>query len=104
MKERRSTAKKKLRIVQEAADQGSKVTLDTYRLYPATYYDWKRKLQAMEKKRLGVGRRPPKHLKEIRRLGKQNQQLKQLLAEQQLESKLKDELLKKKYPWARGKN
>ena len=43
-------------------------------------------------------------LKEIRRLEKQNQQLKQLLAEQQLESKLKDELLKKKYPWARGKN
>jgi len=46
----------------------------------------------------------PDHLKEIRRLEKENQRLKQLVAEQQLESKLKNELLKKKYPWARGKN
>ena len=46
----------------------------------------------------------PDHLKEIRRLEKENERLKQLVAEQQLESKLKDELLKKKYPWARGRN
>ena len=104
MKERKKYSKEeKLRIVQEAAEQGVKVTLDKYGLYPATYYDWKRKLQAMGEKGLEWGM-TPEHLKEIRRLEKQNQQLKQLLAEQQLESKLKDELLKKTYPWARGKN
>jgi len=39
-----------------------------------------------------------KQLADIRRLEKENQMLKELLAEQQLESRLKDELLKKKYP------
>ena len=40
----------------------------------------------------------PDQLKEIRRLRKENQRLKDLLIEKELESKLKDELLKKKYP------
>ena len=39
----------------------------------------------------------PAHLKEIRRLEKENAMLKQLVAEKELEGKLKDELLKKKY-------
>ena len=79
MKERKKYSKEeKLRIVQEAAEQGVKVPLDKYGLYPATF--------------LVFGEQAPRA------------QLKQLLAEQQLESKLKDELLKKKYPWARGKN
>jgi putative transposase len=43
----------------------------------------------------------PAHLKEIRDLEKENALLKKLLAEKELESHLKDELLKKKYPWAR---
>jgi putative transposase len=34
----------------------------------------------------------------LRKLEKENATLKQLLAEKELESKLKDELLKKKYP------
>ena len=104
MKERRKYSKEeKLRIVQEAAEQGVKATLDKYGIYPATYYDWKRKVEAMGEKGLEWGM-TPEHLKEIRRLEKENQRLKQLVAEQQLESKLKDELLKKKYPWASGKN
>lgn len=41
------------------------------------------------------------HLKEIKNLEKENALLKKLLAEKELESHLKDELLKKKYPWAR---
>ncbi len=46
----------------------------------------------------------PEHLKEIRRLEKQNQQAKQLLAEQHLGGKLEDEPAKKEVPPARGKN
>jgi putative transposase len=44
----------------------------------------------------------PEHIKEIKRLEKENEQLKLLLAEKELEGRLKDELLKKKYAWARN--
>ena len=104
MKERKKYSKEeKVRIVQEAAAQGVKATLDKYGVYPATYYEWKRKLDTMGEKGLEWGM-TPEHLKEIRRLEKENKQLKELVAEQRLESKLKDELLKKKYPWASGRN
>jgi len=104
MKERKKFSKEeKLRIIEEVAAQGVKVTLDKYGVYPATFYEWKRKVDAMGEKGLDWGM-TPEHLKEIRRLEKENQQLKELVAEQQLESKLKDELLKKKYPSARRKN
>ena len=104
MKERKKFSKEeKVRIVQEAADQGVKATLDKYGVYPATYYEWKRKLDTMGEKEFDWGMTPA-HLKEIRRLEKENQRLKQLVADQQLESQLKDELLKKKYPWARRTN
>ncbi len=41
----------------------------------------------------------PEHLKEIKRLEKENNLLKKLLAEKELEGHLKDELLKKKRAW-----
>jgi putative transposase len=104
MKERKKFSKEeKLRIIEEVAAQGVKVTLDKHGVYPATFYEWKRKVEAMGEKGLDWGM-TPEHLKEIRRLEKENQQLKELVGEQQLESKLKDELLKKKYPSARRKN
>jgi len=104
MKERKKFSKEeKVQIVQEASAQGVKATLDKYGVYPATYYDWKRKLEAMGEKGLEWGM-TPEHLKEIRRLEKENERLKRIVADQQLESQLKDELLKKKYPWARKRN
>ena len=104
MKERKKFSKEeKVQIVHEAAAQGVKATLDKYGVYPATYYDWKRKLEAMGEKGLEWGM-TPEHLKEIRRLEKENERLKRIVADQHLESQLKDELLKKKYPWARKGN
>jgi len=101
MKERKKfSTEEKLKIVQEVKEQGVKATLDKYGVYPATYYEWKRKLEAMGEKGLEWGM-TPEHLKEIRRLEKENQQLKQIVADQQLQSELKDKLLKKKYPRAR---
>ncbi|EIM78298.1 transposase IS3 family, ORF_A [Nitritalea halalkaliphila LW7] len=44
----------------------------------------------------------PAHLKEIKRLEKENELLKKLLAEKEIESHLKDDLLKKKYPRVHG--
>lgn len=104
MNERRKfTKEEKQRIVEEAGANGVQVTLEKYGVYPATFYGWKRKLDEMGPEGLRHGM-TPEQLKEIRRLEKENERLKQLVAEQQLESKLKDELLKKKYPWARGRN
>lgn len=100
---RKFSKEEKLRIVHEAATNGVKITLDKYGVYPATFYGWKRKVEQMGEVGLEHGMTPA-HLKEIRRLEKENQRLKELVAEQQLESKLKDELLKKKYPWASGRN
>ena len=37
------------------------------------------------------------HLKEIKRLEKENSMLKKLLAEKEIEGRLKDEMIKKKY-------
>ena len=96
MNKRTFTQEEKLRIIKEASEQGVKVILEKYDLYPATYYSWKNKLEEMGEIGLQHGMNP-KHLKRIRELEKENLVLKQLLAEKELEGKLKSELLKKKY-------
>jgi len=81
--------------------QGVQATLDKHGLYPTTYYSWKKKFETMGEAGFRHGM-TPEHLKEIKRLEKENEQLKLLLAEKELEGRLKDELLKKKYAWARN--
>ena len=101
-KKRKFTKEEKLQIIKETSEQGVNVTLDKHGLYPATFYSWKRKFEQMGEEgfRHGI---TPAHLKEIKALQKENELLKKLLAEKELEGHLKDELLKKKYPWARKK-
>jgi len=86
------TDQEKLTIIAEAQKYGVKITLEKYDLYPATYYYWKKQLKFTS----------PNDSKELRTkiklLEKENLALKELLAETQLASKLKDDLLKKKYP------
>ena len=96
MNKRTFSKEEKLRIIKEASEQGVKVILEKYDLYPATYYSWKNKFEQMGEIGLQHGMNP-KHLKRIRELEKENSALKQLLAEKELEGKLKSELLKKKY-------
>lgn len=96
------TKEEKLSIIQEVAKNGLKVTMAKYDLYPATYYYWKKKLLVHGED--GLNHRTLKDQEsEIKRLAKENESLKILLAEKELESKLKDELLKKKYPELRKK-
>jgi len=91
------TESEKLEIIKEAGENGVKVTLDKYDLYPATYYYWKKKIMIHGEQ--GLEHRTIKdHELEIKRLEKENETLKILLAEKDLAEKLKDELLKKKYP------
>lgn len=92
----------KLAIIKEASTNGVVKTLEKHGLYAATFYNWKKKFDDMGQEGLKHGM-TTERLKEIRRLEQENELLKQLLAEKEMESKLKDELLKKKYPWARKK-
>ena len=96
MEKRTFTTEQKLAILKEASELGVKATLDKHGIYPATYYGWKKKLESMGEEGLRHGMTPAQ-LKEIKRLEKENEMLKKIIAEKELEGRLKDELLKKKY-------
>jgi putative transposase len=95
------TKEEKLAILKESKVNGVKVTLSKYELYPATFYYWKRKFIVHGDD--GLNHRTQKNLEsDIRRLEKENERLKVLIGEKELESALKDEVIKKKYPeWKR---
>lgn len=103
MKKRKFTEKEKLTIIKECKANGVKPTLAKYGVFPATYYHWKKKYESMGDEGLKHGM-TPLHLQEIRRLEKENDLLKKIVAEKEMESKLKDELLKKKYALGKGKS
>ena len=93
----RKSKEEKLKIVEEASIHGVRETLDKYVVYPATYYSWKRKFEQMGEEGFAHGM-TKERLQKIKELEQENELLKQLLAEKELESRLKDDLLKKKYP------
>jgi len=90
------TNQEKLAILKEAAEQGVKATIEKHGIFPATYYSWRQKFKEMGEDGLKHGMKPA-HLKRIRELEKENQKLKEIVAEKELEGRLKDELLKKKW-------
>jgi putative transposase len=92
----RKSKEEKLQILKEASQNGITITCEKYGIYPATYYTWKKKYEEMGEAGFRHGMTPDQ-LKEIKRLQKENQQLKELLISKELEGKLKDELIKKKY-------
>ena len=94
--------KEKLSILQEASENGVNVTLEKHGIYPATYYSWRKKFNEMGEVGLDHGM-TKEHLKRIRELEKENSQLKEIVAEKELEGRLKDELLKKKWALEKGK-
>src|SRR5690554_7149394 len=102
MKKRTFSKEEKIKILEEAKKNGVQPTLDKHGVYPATYYSWKKKFESMGEAGFRHGMTPD-HLKEIKRLEKENEMLKKILAEKELEGRLKDDLLKKKYAWARKK-
>jgi len=103
MEKRKFSKKEKLDLIKEASEQGVTSTLEKHGIYPATFYSWKKKFDTMGEEgfRHGI---TPAHLKEIKRLEKENDLLKKLLAEKELEGRLKDELIKKKYAWERKRS
>ena len=100
MEKRTFTKEEKLHLLKEASEHGVTATLEKHGIYPATYYSWRKKYETMGEAGFRHGMTPA-HLKENKRLKKENQTLKELLAEKDLEIRFKDEALKKKYAWAR---
>ena len=90
------TKAEKLQILKEGEKNGIAATCRKYGIYETSYYQWKNKIKEMGDAGLQHSM-TKEHLKEIKRLQKENQRLKDLLISEQLESQLKDELLKKKY-------
>ena len=88
------TDKEKLQIIDEVKKNGLKVTLARYDLFPGTYYYWKRKLLIYGDEGL-QHKKSSQNEQLIKRLERENEQLKILFAEKALESKLKDEVIKK---------
>ena len=74
----------------------NRVTLEKHGIFPATYYQWKKKLDTMGVEGFNHGM-TPEQLKRIRELEKENQFLKEIIIQKELEGKMKDELLKKRY-------
>jgi putative transposase len=85
----------KIAIIKEVENQGVVETCRKHGIYASTYYDWKKKytMGGAEALRPGYSRREQQ---DIRKLQKENERLKKLLAEKELEVQLKTELLKKK--------
>lgn len=95
-KKRTFTQAEKLKILKEAGEHGVKMTLEKHGIYPVTFYSWRKKFQEMGEEGLRRGATPAQ-IKRIRELEKENQKLKEIVAEKELEGRLKDELLKKKW-------
>ena len=86
----------KLRIMEECQKHGVVVGCKKYGIYPAICYNWVRKFKSMGAEGLQHGM-TKEYLKEIRRLEREHARLKDPVVQKELESSMKDELLRKKY-------
>lgn len=91
MKKRTFSSEEKLRILQEVSTQGLNETLSKHGIYPATYYSWKSKFVQMGAEGLEHGM-TQEHIKRMRLLEKENQTLKTLLTEKELEGRIQDDV------------
>ncbi len=103
MEKRRWSKEDKLAILKEAEQNGVELTIRKHGIYPSTYYSWRKKYQLEGEAGFTDTIRRKKDRQYIRQLEDELSLLKQLLAERDVEIALRDELLKKKYPWARKK-
>lgn len=103
MEKRKWTKEEKLAILKEAEQKGVEVTIRHHGVYPSTYYYWRKRYQLEGEVGLADHARRKKDRQYIRQLEDETSLLKQLLADRDIEIALKDELLKKKYPWVRKK-
>jgi putative transposase len=90
------TPQEKEKLLIEIQNMGVTVGCRKYGISRTLYYDWLDRYTASGIE--GLEDRRAKIISSVlKRLEKENRMLKELLAERELESKLKDELLKKKF-------
>ncbi len=87
--------KEKVAIIKESETLGVVETCRKHGIYATTYYDWKRKYDRGGEAALQPGYSRQEQ-RDIKKLERENERLKRLLAEKELEVQLKTELLKKK--------
>ncbi len=102
-KKRKWSKAEKLAILEEVEKRGLQETLRKHGVYPSTYYSWRKRYQASGEAGLDHQARQRADRSRIRELEDEVSLLKELLANKEMELALRDELLKKKYPWARKK-
>lgn len=94
MKEkRRFTPEEKLQILREADQQGLEQTLRKHNLARSLYYRWKNPFNKQ-----GIDGLQPKYHRidpSVRKLEKENERLRKIIAQMALELEVKEELLKK---------
>jgi putative transposase len=101
MEKRKWSKEEKLAILKEVKEHGREVTLRKHGVYTSTYYSWRKKYLLEGDSAFEGSTKKDKAY--VRRLEDELGLAKQLIAEKDMELALKDELLKKKYPWARKK-
>lgn len=90
------TPQEKEKILLDIQSMGANAGCRMYNLAKSQYYDWLDRYNAHGLE--GLEDRRFKNVSgELKRLEKENRILKELLVEKELESKMKDELLKKKF-------
>jgi putative transposase len=90
------TPQEKERILLDIQSLGVTIGCRKYNIAKTLYYDWIDRYNAHGLE--GLEDRRAKNMNaQFKRLEKENRILKELLAEKELESKMKDELLKKKF-------
>jgi putative transposase len=93
----------KEKIIKDIQELGVIAGCRKYGINKAQYYRWSRRYNSLGLEGL-EDRRSVNMEAAYKRLERENELLKKILAEKELESKLKDELLKKKIAqWNRGK-
>jgi len=100
---KKRSKEEKERILKECQQLGIVVGCRKNEIAPKQYYKWLERYEAHGIDGL-IDRRSQNNEAALKRLEKENKALKEILADKELELRLKDELLKKKkMEWRRGK-
>lgn len=92
---RKFTKEEKLKVIEDVQRLGVIAGIQKHGVSKSHYYNWLHKYNASGIEGL-EDQRGKNNDAELRRLQKENQMLKELLAEKELEGRMRDELLKKK--------
>ena len=89
------SVKEKLKVINHAKTHGNVKASREYEVSVNSIYNWQAAYEAHGEEGLKRANKASAESEEIRRLRRENQQLKEIVAEKELRLRIKDELLKK---------